>query len=73
MINCGRTTCICDVFSYGKYVHSINGSGSSKPYQRRIETKELSKLEALIETTMKKPELVEPEKLKSVLETKRDI
>jgi hypothetical protein len=30
-------------------------------------------LEALLETTMKKPELIEPEKFKSALETKRDI
>jgi hypothetical protein len=73
MSECGRTNCICDVFSYGKYKHSMNGSGSSKHYQRAIDVKELKKLEALIETTMKKPELIKPEQFKSALETRRDI
>jgi hypothetical protein len=71
MFVCGRTTCICDLFSYGKYKHSMNGL--SQPYQRTIDPKELKKLEALIETTMKKPGLIKPEKFKSELETRRDI
>jgi hypothetical protein len=32
----------------------------------------LNKLEALIATTMEKPELIKPEKFKSALETRRD-
>ena len=68
---CGRT-CTCDVFSYSKYSYSLQGT-TGKSYQRTIDTKELKKLEALIETTMKKPELIEPEKFKSELETSRDI
>jgi hypothetical protein len=45
-ITCGRT-CICDVFSFGKYSHSLKGT-SAKKVDRVIEDKELKKLEALI-------------------------
>jgi len=41
--------------------------------QRKIELKELKKLEVLVKATMKKPELIESEKFKSVLDTKREI
>ena len=73
MQTCGRTTCVCDIFSYGKYVHSVSAWGTNKPYQRTMEKNELRKIEAMIDTTMKKPESIEPEKLKTMLETKRDI
>jgi hypothetical protein len=56
MSTCGKTTCICDVFSYGKYSHSIGDS--SENYQRIIEQNELKKLEDGIELTMKNPELI---------------
>ena len=71
MISCGRT-CICDVFSFGKYFHSLKGTSAAK-INRNIEQKELNRLETLIATTMEKPELIETEKFKSALETKRDI
>jgi hypothetical protein len=48
-------------------------TGSNRPYQRAIEAKELKRLETLIKSTMIKPDLIEPEKFKSALETKRDI
>lgn len=70
-IVCGRT-CICDVFSYAKYLYSLRGTSAEK-FERKIEPKELKKLEALIGATMTKPESIEPEKFKSVLDTKRDI
>ena len=71
MVVCGKASCICDVFSYGKYSHSINNA--NKNYQRTIDAKQLKKLEANIELTMKNPELIKPEKFKSALETRRDI
>jgi len=71
MIVNGRT-CTCDVFSFSKYSYSLEGT-SAKRFQREIKEKELDKLEALIATTMEKPELIKPEKFKSALETRRDI
>ena len=71
MIVCGRK-CTCDVFSFAKYSHSLNGT-SAKKVQRKIESKVLKKLEALVGTTMEKPELIESEKFKSALDTKRDV
>jgi hypothetical protein len=56
MVLCGKISCVCDVFSYGKYSYSI--SESSKNYQRSIETKELKKLEDGITLTAAKPELI---------------
>jgi len=46
MTMCGRK-CTCDVFSFGKYLHSLNGT-SVKKVQRKIESKELKKLEVLV-------------------------
>jgi len=57
MITCGRLNCICDVFSYAKYKHSIN-SIENKPYGRTFKTNELIKLEEVVELTMKQPELI---------------
>jgi hypothetical protein len=53
MGSCGKK-CICDVFSFSKYSHSLSGTSATK-FQRTIEEKELEKLEKLIETTMKNP------------------
>ena len=71
MLNCGRT-CTCDVFSFAKYSYSLNGTSAAR-VRRKIELKKLKKLEELIKTTMENPELVEAEKFKSALDTKRDI
>lgn len=71
MIVCGRK-CTCDVFSFAKYSHSLNGT-SAKKVQRKIESKELKKLEELIETTMKNPELIQPEIYQSELDTRRNV
>jgi hypothetical protein len=49
-----RRKCTCDVFSFAKYSHSLNGTSATK-VQRIIEEKELKKLGELIETTMKNP------------------
>jgi hypothetical protein len=46
MVLCGRK-CTCDVFSFGKYLHSLNET-SAKKVQRNIESKELKKLEVLV-------------------------
>ncbi len=71
MVVCGKISCTCDVFSYGKYSHTINTANTN--YQRAIAANQLKKLEAYIERTMKNPELIKPEKFKSALETRRDI
>ena len=34
MVVCGKTSCMCDVFSFGKYAHSIGTS--NKRFQRTI-------------------------------------
>jgi hypothetical protein len=71
MLLCGRK-CICDVFSYSKYSHSLMGTSEEK-VQRTICEKDLRKFEALVEATMKNPEIIKPEKRKPLLETKRDV
>lgn len=71
MLKFGRT-CTCDVFSFSKYFYSVRGT-SSKHFKRDIKGKELKKLEALIATTMEKPQLIKVEKFKSALGTRRDI
>lgn len=71
MITCGRQ-CTCDVFSFAKYSYSLHGVSTTK-VKREIDAKELRKFETLVNTTMQKPQLIEPEKFKSVLETKRDV
>ncbi len=71
MVVCGKSSCTCDVFSYGKYTHSINTA--NKNYKRAIQAKQLKKLEANIELTMNNPDLIKQEKFKSALDTRRDI
>jgi transcriptional regulator NrdR family protein len=71
MVVCGKTSCICDVFSRGKYSYSL-GAANEK-YQRAIQTEDLRKLEEIIARVIKRPELIQPEKFKTALETRRDI
>lgn len=71
MLSCGKT-CICDVFSFAKYSYSLQGT-STIPFQRKMNSNELKKLEDLIAPTMEKSELIKPEKPVSILETRRNI
>jgi hypothetical protein len=71
MMVCGKTSCICDVFSHGKYSCSLGTE--NKKYNRTIPDKDLKKLEDIIARVMKRPELILPEKFKTALETRRDI
>lgn len=56
MVLCGKMSCVCDVFSYGKYFHSLGGSSDN--FKRAIGEKELKKLENGISLTMTRPELI---------------
>ncbi len=71
MVVCGKMSCICDVFSHGKYSYSINTANTK--HHRTIQDEHLKMLEEIIARVITKPELIKPEKFKTALETRRDI